>query len=189
MKTTKWKNGCSVIRIAPILMIILAGCAGNRILTKPYSPEKMIHYSQLKGWDEAKSLNNYIVYINPGETIPLKISMETDFMDFKQDRIDIVVKEKLYFMIKMPENLSAEELSRLKKLTARSFSEMSDAQKAAFFKEYMIYVSKDSVHWAPLYGSKAYREILGFKAGMVSFGIMASTTEGLGAILDIKTVK
>jgi hypothetical protein len=119
----------------------------------------------------------------------LKLSMETDFMAFKQDHIDIVANQKLYFMIKMPDNLSADEMARLNKINARSFSEMSDAQKAAFLKDYMLYVSKDAVHWAPLYGSKAYREVLGFKAGLLSFGMMASTTDGLGASLDIRTVK
>lgn len=189
MKTSKWKNCCIQTWIVLSIVITLTSCAGNRLLTKPSSSDKIIHYSQLKSWDETRNLNNYVVYVNKGETIPLKISMETDFMDFKQDQIDIVAKQKLYFMIKMPENLSTEELAKLNKLNARSFSEMSNKQRAEFLKDYMLYVSKDAIHWAPLYGSKAYREVLDFKAGLLSLAIMANTTDGLGVSLDIRTVK
>jgi hypothetical protein len=66
---------------------------------------------------------------------------------------------------------------------------MSRQERSAFFKDYMLYVSKDTRHWAPLYGSRAYREVLGFKKGLISFGVMAGTRDGLEANLDIRTVK
>ena len=50
-------------------------------------------------------------------------------------------------------------------------------------------MSKDARHWAPLYGSRAYREVLGFKEGLISFGILAGTNDGLEANLEIRTVK
>jgi hypothetical protein len=58
-----------------------------------------------------------------------------------------------------------------------------------FFKDYMIYLSKDAVHWAAMSNGKAPKKVLGFKSGRISFGIMASTTKGLGASLNLKTVK
>lgn len=189
MKTSRWNNFCIQNLIVLSLVFTVAGCASNRLLTKPSSPDKIIHYSQLKSWDETRNLNNCVAYVNKGETIPLKLSMETDFMEFKQDQIDLVAKQKLYFMIEMPENLSADELAKLYKLNARSFSKMSADQRAEFLKDYMLYVSKDAIHWAPLFGSRAYKEVLGFKAGLFSFAILASTTDGLGASLDIRTVK
>ena len=42
---------------------------------------------------------------------------------------------------------------------------------------------------APLFGSRAHRKILGYKAGLLSFAILANTSDGLGASLDIRTVK
>jgi len=171
------------------LVITMTGCAGTNVMTKPSSSEKIIHYSELQRLGENMNLNDYVLYINKGESIPLKISMETDFMEFKQGHIDIVAKQTLYFRIKMPENLSGDELAKLTKLGARDFSEMSDAQRAKFLKDYMLFVSKDAVNWAPLYGSKAYRKVLGFRGGLLSFGVMASTTDGLEASLDIQTVK
>jgi hypothetical protein len=189
MEKAQWKDKCTQIWIVISTVIILTGCAGNKLITKSFPAEQMLHYSQLKDWDDTKSLNNYVIYINQGETIPLNIAMDTDFMAFKQDQVDIIVKQKLYFMIKMPENLTADELARLNKLNAGNISEMNSKQWAAFVENYMLYVSKDAMHWAPLYGSKAYREVLGFQSGSFSLGFMASTTGGLEADLKVKTVK
>ena len=191
MKTGKWIHCCrrTWLRLMLCLVTTMTGCAGTNVLTKPASTEKLIHYSELQSLGENRNLNGYVLYIDKGESIPLKISMETDFMEFKQDHIDIVAKQKLYFMIKMPENLSADELAKLSRLGARDFSAMSNAQRAKFLDDYMLFVSKDAVHWAPLYGSRAYRKVLGFRGGLLSFGVMANTADGLGASLDIQTVK
>lgn len=189
MITTRCK--CFIVRTGMLLIaaIILSGCAGHRILTKPFEPQRIMHFSQLKNWDETKSLNNYVIYLNKGDTFPLALSMDTDFMAIKQDRIDIVAKEKLYFMIEMPENLSTEELAKIYKLDAQRLSDMSADQKKALFKDFRLYLSKDALHWAPLYNPKAVKEVLGFKTGMFSLGVMASTTDGLGASFNLKTVK
>jgi hypothetical protein len=189
MKMSKLRGHVCLTGFVLSVVLAITGCAGQKVLIKPASAEKMIHYSELKGWDETKSLNGYVIYVNEGETIPLKISMESDFMDFKQDRIDVIAKQKLYFMIKMPEDLTAEELARLEDLKADHFSKMSRDEMSAFFKDYMLYVSRDAKHWAPLYGSRAYRKVLGFKEGLIHFGIMAGPANGLEANLGIETVK
>jgi hypothetical protein len=189
MKTSRWINLRILAGVALSAILAITGCAGQKVLVNPVSAEKMIHHSALKGWDETKNLNGYVVYVNEGETIPLKISMESDLMDFKQNRIDVIAKQKLYFLIKMPEDLTAEALARLNHLDFEHFSNMSRRERSAFLKDYMLYVSKDARHWAPLYGSRAYREVLGFKEGLISFGILAGTNDGLEANLEIRTVK
>ncbi|MFW9845746.1 MAG: hypothetical protein ACFFD6_03275, partial [Candidatus Thorarchaeota archaeon] len=75
-------------------------------MTKPTEPGNLLHFSELKGWDETRSLNNYVAYVDKGDIIPLAISMDTDFMEFKQNQIELVAKKKLYFRVKMPDNLS-----------------------------------------------------------------------------------
>jgi hypothetical protein len=93
-------------------------------------------------------------------------------------------------MVKIPENLNAEELAKLRQLNAQVFSEMSDEQRTDLLKNVRLHISKDAVHWAPLYGGgNSYREILGFKQGQLSFGFLASVTEGLMASMNIRTVK
>lgn len=183
---TLYLQACVLLSV----MMIMTGCAGNKQMTKSYTPDHILHYSKLKGMAEDLNLNDYVLYINKGESFPLQISTATDFMEFRQDHIDVVVKQKLYFRVKFPDNLTADQLAELQKLNARGVSEMSEEQRAALLRNIMVYISKDAVHWAPLYGGdKAYREILGFKHGQLSFGLMASKTEGLQASLNIRTVK
>ena len=189
MKNINRKIRCLPAWAFLCLGIAVTGCAGNPIITKPYDPNRMIHYSELKGMGENRNLNGYVLYVNKGERIPLQLSMETDFVKFDQDHIDLVARQKLYFMVKMPENPSADEIEKLNKLDAQGISEMSTEQRAAFLKKYMLYISKDALHWAPLYGGgKAIKEALGFQKGLLSFGILASTEGGLRASLDIRTV-
>ena len=189
MKTFKYKSCCALAFLLISATITLNACSGHKVVTKPAEPGNILHFSELKGWDETRSLNNYVAYVDKGDIIPLAISMETDFMEFKQNQIELVAKKKLYFRIKMPDNLSKEELAKLNKTTAQGVSEWSSDQKKAFFKNYMLYVSTDAIHWAPLYGKNALKEVLGYKMGMVSFGMKVSTIDGLGAVLNIITVK
>jgi hypothetical protein len=169
--------------------IALAGCASSGVLTKPSDPGSIMHFTEVKRWDEMKNMNNQVFYVNQGETLPLSLSVDSDFMAVKQDHIDIVAKEKLYFMVKMPSDLSIDELKRLNTMDARRLNEMDDAQRKAFLKDYMIYLSKDAVHWAALRNGKALKKILGFNSGRLSFGMMFSTAKGVGASLSVKTVK
>lgn len=169
--------------------IALAGCAAPGVLTKPSDPGRILHFTEVKKWDEMKSMNNQVFYVNQGETLPLSLSIDSDFMAVKQDHIDIVAKEKLYFMVKMPNDLPMEELKKLNTLDAQSLAEMDDGQRKAFLKNYMIFISKDALNWAPLNNGKAIKKVMGFRSGRVSFGMMASTSKGLGASLDLKTVK
>ena len=169
--------------------LMMTGCASSGMLTKPVATDNIMHFSEIKHWDKTKSLNNQVLYVNQGETIPLSVSIDSDFMAVKQDHIDIVAKKKIFFMIKMPSDLSVDELKRLNTLDAQSLSEMDQSQMKALLKHYMIYLSRDAVHWAPMNDGKAIKEVMGFKSGRVSFGMMASTTKGMGASLNLKTVK
>jgi hypothetical protein len=189
MKTFKHKS-CGILAILMInATITLNACSAHKVLTKPTEPGNVHHFTELKGWDETKSLNNYVAYVDKGDIIPLAIFMDTDFMEFKQNQIELVAKKKLYFRVKMPDNLSKEVLAKLNKTTAHGVSEWSSDQKKAFLKNYILYVSIDAIHWAPLYGKNALKEVLGYKMGKVSFGMKVSTIDGMGAVLNIKTVK
>lgn len=74
-------------------------------------------------------------------------------------------------------------------MDARAISAMEPQKQADIFKDFMLFVSKDGVHWAPLSGRNAVREVLGYKEGRFSFGMMAGQSEGLEASLDIRVIK
>lgn len=188
-KTLSWKRFSGIAGLLFAMTVAMVGCAAPGVLTKPSDPGRILHFTEVKKWDATKSLNNQVFYVNQGETLPLSVSIDSDFMALKQDHIDIVAKQKLYFMVKMPSDLSMEELKKLNTFDAQSLAEMDDGQRKAFLKNYMIFISKDALNWAPLNNGKAIKKVMGFRSGRVSFGMMASTSEGLGASLDLKTVK
>jgi hypothetical protein len=189
MKTTSFRYHIGLVGLFLATVLMMTGCASSGMLTKHVAPGNIMHFREIKNWDKTRSLNNHVLYVNQGETIPLSLSIDSDFMAVKQDHIDIVAKKKIFFMIKMPGDLSVDELKRLNTLDAQSLSEMDQSQIKALLKNYMIYLSRDAVHWAPMNNGKAIKEVMGFKSGRVSFGMMASTTKGMGASLNLKTVK
>jgi len=135
MRKNKWvKRRIQCGLIIALAAAMLTGCARSKILTRSVDPGQMIHVDQLPGMDENTNLNDTVLYVNPGDTIPLKISLDTDFIAFKQEQVDLVVKQKLYFRIKMPDNLSPEDLERLNRLNAGRFAEMSPAERSTILK-------------------------------------------------------
>jgi hypothetical protein len=50
--------------------LVLSGCAGNKIMTKQYTPDHILHYSKLQGMDENLNPNDYVLYIDKGESFP-----------------------------------------------------------------------------------------------------------------------
>ena len=189
MKTIKIKYLFQSIGLFVLMGITMTGCAGHQVMTRSVESQRMIHYSEIQKWDETKTLNNYVIYINPGETIPMAISIDTDFVALKQNQIDLVAKQKLYFLIEMKEDLTPEEVAKLNTLNAQSFANMSPQEKDAFLKDYKLYISRDAVHWAPLYDGRAVGKAMGCEHGEMSAGMFVSTTNGLGTSLNIKTIK
>jgi hypothetical protein len=189
MTAIKSRKGSVRLLIFASMFILLAGCAGRKMLVKSFDQQRLLHYSQLTHLDKAESLNDYAFFINKGETIPLEIAFDSDFAAFKQEKIDIVAKKKLYFLIKMPRDLSPEQLAALNSVDAKTVSQWSDEERREFLKNYMLYLSTDALHWAPLNNRNAMRKVLRYKAGTISLGMKASTTEGLGASLYIHTIE
>lgn len=171
------------------LLLIMGGCAGGKVVTQSFPQEKIIHYTAINELEESLHPEQYVVYINAGEKVPLKLSMESDFLDFSQDHIDLVAKQKLYFRLEVPKNMTAAQWQEIRKMDARAISAMEPQKQADFFKDFMLLISKDCVHWAPLSDRDAVREVLGYKEGRFSFGMMAGQPEGLGASLDIRITK
>ena len=166
------------------LCLFIAGCGGNGIVVKKFEPANIVHIPDLKKLDNIAELKNYAGYLEKGESFPLEINIDNDILGVRQKSIDIVMKKRLYFMVKMPENPTKEELERLKKL---DFDSMSEAELKRFFSRYMLYLGTDAEHWAPLYDGRALKRVLGVKSGKFSFGLGMNNTEGIKSVLTVKT--
>jgi hypothetical protein len=185
IKTLSLKKKFGLAELFFAMIAAMTGCAAPGVMTKSFEPDSFMHFTEVKKWDETKNMNNQVFYVNQGETLPLSLSIDSDFMAVKQDHIDLVAKEKLYFLVKMPRDISIAELKRLNTMDAQKLNEMDTAQR----KAYMIYVSRNGAQWAPLNNGKALKKVLGFGSGRLGFGMLFSTTKGVGASLNLKTAK
>ena len=172
-----------------ILFLLIAGCAGTNIITKEFRPENTIHCSKLDKPGSISALNDYAVYLDKGDRFPLELSFDTDIIGIADKKIDMEAKQKLFFMLKMPENLSKDELSVLENLSKKKISEMSESDKRKFFANFMLYISKDATEWAPVSDIKAIKKVFGSKGGTISFGMGMSKKEGVWSYLNVKEVK
>jgi hypothetical protein len=162
-----------------ILILSITGCAGNNIISREFRPENTIHYSRLDTLEGAPSvLNSYAVYLDKGDRFPLELSFETDAIGIVVKNIDIVAKQKLFFML-MPEIISKEELAEFENFTREKIFDMSEADKRRIFANFMIYISKDAIKWAPVNDIKTIKRLFGNNGGAISFGIGLINKEGI----------
>jgi hypothetical protein len=171
------------------LFLLIAGCAETNIISKEFRPENTIHYSQLDKLGGISALNSYAVYLDKGDKFPLELSFDTDIIGIADKKIDVEAKQKLYFMLKMPENLSKKELAELENLSKEKISEMSESDKKKFFANYMLYISRDATEWAPVSDIKAIKKVFGIKGGTISFGVGISEKESIRSYLDVREVR
>lgn len=173
-----------------ILILLIAGCAGTNIISKKFRPENTIHYSQLDKLESTPTdLNSYAVYLDKGDRFPLELSLDTDIIGIANGKIDMVAKQKLFFMLRIPENLSIEELAELENLSKEKISEISESDKRKLFANLMLYISRNATEWAPISDIKAIKKVLGSKGGTISFGMGMSKKEGIWSYLNVKEVK
>jgi hypothetical protein len=166
------------------LCLFVAGCGGNGIVVKKFKPAYIVHVPELQKLDNVADLKNYAGYLDKGDSFPLELNFDDNILGVRQKSIDIVMKKRLFFMVKVPDNPTKEELLRIEKL---DFDTMSEAEQKSFFSRYMLYVATDAEHWAPMNDGRALKRVLGIKGGTFSFGIGMNKAEGVKSVLTMKT--
>ncbi len=169
-----------------LLLVLMTGCGGNSIVVKKFDPAFVLHVPELQKLNNPADIKKYAGYLDKGDTFPLELNFDNDTVGFRQKSIDVEIKQRLYFMMKMPENPTKEELDRLGKL---NFEKMSESELMDFFSRYMLYVSKDAEHWAPMYDWPALKQVLGIKRGTFSFGVGMEKDKGVKSVFTVKTEK
>jgi hypothetical protein len=156
-----------------MIMAIIVGCAKPGIIFQDFKTEQIIHYSQMKN---IENISNYVVYLNKGYKIPLEMTLDSDVFDIANEEINLILKQKVYFRLRIPEGINAEKKSA-----------MSEADKQKFIKEFLIYLSSDAKRWAPYTDIKAVEQVFGIKGGSVSFGMGITKEDGIRIFLNAKT--
>ena len=158
-----------------MLLIIIAGCTKQSIILQGFKTEQIIHCSQM---ENIEKISNYVIYLNKGDKIPLKITLDSEVIDIENEEIDVILKQKVYFRLKLPEGINAENKSII-----------SEEKKQRFFKSFMIYLSSDAKSWVPYTDIKAVKKVFGIQGGSVSFGMGITKEDGLRIFLNAKTTK
>ena len=169
------------------LVFFLAGCAQTKVVVIRVNPDQVIHYSQMQKLEKVSSLYDTVAYVDKGETIPMEISLDNDLVDLKERKIDFILKERIYFLLKRPENLSREEKAALESLDEEKLAKMSESEQKRYFQNIML--SRDAVHWAPLGNMKAMKEVLEIQRGSIAIGLGMTKKEGISSFLRIKMTK
>jgi hypothetical protein len=130
----------------------------------------------------------YATCIGKGESFPLESTVNDDNIEIRRKSVDVVLKQRLYFMLKVALDLTSEELTLLENAAADWFMTLPEAEKERYLRRVILYVSRDAVTWAPLPDPSALRTVLGHKGGSVSFGLGYGKKDDLKATLNITTV-
>lgn len=125
-----------------------------------------------------ENISDYIIYLNKGDRIPLRITLDSEFIDIDNEEINFILKQKIYFRLRIPEDIDAENNTKI-----------SEENKQEFFKNFMIYLSSDAKSWVPYTDINAVKKVFGIQVGSVSFGVGITKEDGLRIFLNAKTTK
>jgi len=170
-----------------LALILVAGCAKPGIVRETVAPDRIMPVERFKGLDTPTELNASVFYLDAGETFPLNITLENGLVGLGQDHIDLVIKQRIYFRIVLPPDLSDERFEQLKALNRETLAAMSETEKRKLFEGTMVCVSRDAAEWAPLNDPQALQQVLGLDHGTIRFGSAVSAQEGLWFSLIVKT--
>jgi hypothetical protein len=155
------------------MITIIVGCAKPSIIFQEFKTEQIIHYRQMKN---IETISDYVVYLNKGDKIPLKMTLDSELIGIDNKKINLILKQKVYFRLRMPEGINAKNRSAISK-----------EEKQEFFKNTMIYLSSDAKRWAPYTDIKAIEKVFGINGGSFSFGMGITKEDGITIFLNAKT--
>ena len=102
--------------------------------------------------------------------------MDSELIDIANDEIPLVLKQKIYFRLKLPKGLDAGIISSI-----------SEEEKKKHLMQSMIYLGPDAIKWAPYTDIKAVEQLFGIKGGSFSFGMGIAREDGLQLFVSLRT--
>ncbi len=177
-----------------IMLVAVSGCTQHHIVQRDLRPDQIHHLSAFKHLKEIQALNHQVGYLDEGDIVPLKLTLESEWLGIRQDHVDLVAKKRIYFSLTVPDDVSKDRLEKILNLDQQQLSVMTDAERAELFKGVMLYLSNDAVHWAPLSDMPAIKDVFAIKGGTLSLGmgmdpVSVDETEGAWIALSIIAIK
>jgi F0F1-type ATP synthase epsilon subunit len=172
-----------------IMIPLVVGCAGTNVISREFRPEDTIHYSQLDKLAGIQDLKKHAVYLEEGDRFLLKLAVDTGIIGIADSEVDVEARQKLFFMLRIADDISEEQRFELEKLTPEKLAAMRESDKRKLLSSLMLYVSRDARQWAPVNDIRAVKQVFGSKGGTVSFGMGMSMEQGIWSYLGVREVK
>ncbi len=150
--------------------MVVAGCANIHITSKDSHREEPVSNIRMNDLNQA---SEQIICLDKGERIPLKMSMDSDVFELSQGDVHIVLKQKVYLKLQIPELPDG--------------SKMTEKEKQAFLTNIRIYLSPDAQNWESYKDLKALENLFGIKGGSFSLGMGVTRQEGVNVYLNLRT--
>ncbi len=176
------------MRILVIFLIFfgLFGCASPQIVEQHFEQEKILHMSCAHEVKDSNTISNYVFYLNQGDTVPIKLQIKSNLIDFVENQVDLVLKKKLYFRLEIAENTSREDLEKILTITPEQMSEADPREFRDLLEKFRLFVSGNGTSWALLTDKKGVKQILGLKGGELSLGMGLNRGEGMWFLFSLK---
>ncbi len=142
-----------------VLVIAVAGCASQRIISQDFTPSDTVHYSNM---DSVDDISEHVFYLDEGDRIGVRVSLDSGFLAIEDSTIDLVLRQKIYFRVKMPVSMKKGGLLR-----------MTEEEKRQLLKHFMVYLSADAKRWARYTDIKAVEELFGTAGGSSSLDLVS----------------
>jgi hypothetical protein len=80
----------------------LTGCASLHVIEKKYNDDHVVHMVKVMSGEIAvdeKEISKYAFYLDPGDRIPIDITVATEFAEIEYEKIGLVIKKRIYMSI------------------------------------------------------------------------------------------
>jgi hypothetical protein len=165
---------------------LLVACAAPPIREQAYEPGRILPISEYRKLKDPAALNRHAAYLDAGDRLPLKLAFESAFLQIEQNQIDLVAKQRLFFRVVIPEDMTQAEMEKILLLDHARLAGMDESEKRLIFKDFMILASPDALRWAPLNDMQALKALFEIQGGELSLGVSMSAEEGIWSSLSLK---
>ena len=172
-----------------LLILLLTGCARTDVVVKEFKPDSTIHFSRFAALPDTADPGAFAVYLEKGDTFPLKLTFKSDFIDFEEKKVNMVVKERVYFYIQMPTDMTKEKREWFMGLDREAITGMSESERQNLIKDFMIFVSRDGLHWGAYNDLGTIKGLFGISGGSLSLGMGMDRKDGIWSDLNIELLK
>lgn len=147
-----------------VLSVIIMGCSKPQVIVKRFNDESIIHYSEMK---DDNDIVNKVIYLNGGDMIPVEMNIKSDVIELESEKVNLVLKQKVFMRLVMPEGSNIKDISTL-----------SEKEKLQLLNQAVIYLSSDAIKWARSTEFKAVKKIFGISGGSLSMGFGITKNDG-----------